>query len=612
MISLTTATKMVLIVLGSVVASRTATAAEAGATTRKMLRSGQTLTNRNLVVNGDIQGVTIGVTTCSGTTDKFKGEYKFTVAAGQVQDEAIYVYNKCTKKPVPNTEIIVPANSVDFPVAFDVTLDARYRYEVMTKTVLPEGEKNTAIGSSTHTETFTTPMCYNNNEVDILIQTFGVTKCPEDGSEITLPGGTVLTPPSVQVTGCNGVGEIPFPLVVSITDSTSTALIEVLDMCDTTNVIASQSISPTTTSGMTVCLPNNKKYKLKVTNTMAEGTPSILATMDLGMTVIEEGKPFGDTSIVCDKEHLFGVRVIDNNWEMIGTGDFNGDGIDDLVWTHVPTQRSSIWTMAADGSGTIGYHGGWTALDPAGLGYKLLAIGDVNGDGTDDMLMTEAFNPNNSVGVYAWIIKDSHKVDTQVISNNPDYTYLIGDMNNDGSNDIVYFDPNDQLGLSGQIAYMTNTGSSIALFDSSVWYGYDYIGTKQNKLSTTNKAEAIFRDVATGNIYSWTHVNANPPTFINPTFENKKLVGTTSTSDDKFCGFGDVDNDGNIDYIFQNTTTGGTITIWLTDQSGNVIKESKQDAPTKTCVGVADINGDNLDDIIFQDNVNGGTSAWIF
>jgi hypothetical protein len=70
------------------------------------------------------------------------------------------------------------------------------------------------------------------------------------------------------------------------------------------------------------------------------------------------------------------------SWHIAGTGDFNGDGRDDILWRH----DSGLVT---DWLGTAG--GGFTpnngnAMAQAAPGWSIAGIGDYNGDNRDDIL----------------------------------------------------------------------------------------------------------------------------------------------------------------------------------------------------------------------------------
>ena len=75
----------------------------------------------------------------------------------------------------------------------------------------------------------------------------------------------------------------------------------------------------------------------------------------------------------------FGVPL---SWQVAGTGDFNGDGFSDVLW------RNNDGSMVAwIGNANGGFSADW-AHAPTGVGpeWHLAEIGDFNGDGRDDVL----------------------------------------------------------------------------------------------------------------------------------------------------------------------------------------------------------------------------------
>jgi hypothetical protein len=73
---------------------------------------------------------------------------------------------------------------------------------------------------------------------------------------------------------------------------------------------------------------------------------------------------------------------VSNDWAIVGTGDFNGDGFDDILW------RSSDGTVRE----WLGHSGGGFIGNVANLNtnvtnnWHVVAIGDYNGDGFDDIV----------------------------------------------------------------------------------------------------------------------------------------------------------------------------------------------------------------------------------
>ena len=64
----------------------------------------------------------------------------------------------------------------------------------------------------------------------------------------------------------------------------------------------------------------------------------------------------------------------------MGVGDMNGDGTDDIVWQHRNGQVH-FWPMV-EGKRT----GGINIGVPLSKNWTIVGVGDMNGDGTDDLV----------------------------------------------------------------------------------------------------------------------------------------------------------------------------------------------------------------------------------
>jgi hypothetical protein len=76
------------------------------------------------------------------------------------------------------------------------------------------------------------------------------------------------------------------------------------------------------------------------------------------------------------------ISAADSDWEIAAIGDFQGDGIDDIVMWQKSTGYMFAWENGdADAKRWVG------ALDNAG--WEVAAVGDYNGDGKEDLLLRE-------------------------------------------------------------------------------------------------------------------------------------------------------------------------------------------------------------------------------
>ena len=88
-------------------------------------------------------------------------------------------------------------------------------------------------------------------------------------------------------------------------------------------------------------------------------------------------------------------QSLGDEWSIVGVGDLNGDGRDDVVLKHDAGFAGS-WLTQADCTMA------WADLDTLPSGYSIVGCGDFNGDGTDDVLL------KNGSYYGAWIVENGN------------------------------------------------------------------------------------------------------------------------------------------------------------------------------------------------------------
>jgi hypothetical protein len=239
------------------------------------------------------------------------------------------------------------------------------------------------------------------------------------------------------------------------------------------------------------------------------------------------------------------------DWQVAGTGDFNGDDRVDILWRSSATGRISDWLGTTSG----GFTGnGANSTSAISTDWQVAGIGDFNGDNRDDILWRSSAtgqiadwlgttsggftgNGANSASVIA--------AEWQVAG--------VGDFNGDHRDDILW-----RNSTTGQIA--------------------DWLGTPSGGFTGNgaNSASAISTD--------W-HV----------------------------AGVGDFNGDGRDDILWRNDD--GRIADWLGTASGGFTGNGANSASTASAdwqvAAIGDYNGDGRDDILWHNSSTGQVTNWL-
>jgi hypothetical protein len=191
---------------------------------------------------------------------------------------------------------------------------------------------------------------------------------------------------------------------------------------------------------------------------------------------------------------VFLNTVADLNYQIVGTGDFNGDGYIDILWRNVSTGQNAVWYM----SGTT--YTGYAILNSmTDLTWQIVGTGDFNGDGKVDILWRNSSTGQNAV----WFMNGAVYSSYAYLMSVTDLSWKIvgtGDFGGNGKIDILFWN--------------SSTGKCVIWYmDGATYTGYSYL---DSYVADTNwriagvgdfnkdqKPDIIWRNASTGQNAVW-------------------------------------------------------------------------------------------------------------
>ena len=223
-------------------------------------------------------------------------------------------------------------------------------------------------------------------------------------------------------------------------------------------------------------------------------------------------------------------------------GDMNSDAKPDLVWRHYGEGTNSIWLNGGENV---------ELLDVPNLDWEMQGTGDFNNDGYHDIVWRNYTTGVNSI----WFMTGAHWGGSSVllptVPNTNWHINAVGDFDRDGDPDLVWRN------------YSTGD-TSIWKMDGTTWNGayaalpnvdVDWRIEAAGDFNLDNSTDLLWRNYETGQVSIW---------HMNDTAWAGQYTMLPSVSDANWIieGAADWDQDGDMDIIWRNPTTGQN-SVWL-------------------------------------------------
>ena len=162
---------------------------------------------------------------------------------------------------------------------------------------------------------------------------------------------------------------------------------------------------------------------------------------DVRASITKKGPVALLVALVCLREQLVGIDLfaLESQFDFVASGDYDGDGNDDVMWRRKETGQTVVWLMTRPGRMIFANSGVLVEADWVGE-----AAANFNNSIEDDVLWR-----NHASGETRVWYMDDFEAPEEFPLNAPmpsDWSLLAsGDMDGDGRADLTWFDTNTNL-----------------------------------------------------------------------------------------------------------------------------------------------------------------------
>ena len=182
-----------------------------------------------------------------------------------------------------------------------------------------------------------------------------------------------------------------------------------------------------------------------------------------------------------------------SGWVIAGVGDFNGNGTSDILWRNTTSGEVYLWLMNGT---TIASQGEVGAVSPSS-GWNIVGVGDFNGDGKADIL----WQNSTSGEVYIWLMSGTTIASQGTPATvSPSSGWSIagaGDFDGNGTSDILWRNT-----TSGEVYIWLMNGTTITSRGSPGTVSSAWSIQGVGDYNGDGKADVLWRNTS-GEVYVW-------------------------------------------------------------------------------------------------------------
>jgi kumamolisin len=271
------------------------------------------------------------------------------------------------------------------------------------------------------------------------------------------------------------------------------------------------------------------------------------------------------------------------------SGDFNGDGKQDILWRNSQTGEVDIWFMNGASVVSKAY------VATVGPDWKVVGTAEFNGDGYSDILWQNTVNGSFVI----WIIHGSSHSDFEFPSQGNQWAITgVADLDHSGFADILWRNV-----VTGElVAWKSAPGLNFSsLYIGTTSLDWNLMGAAD--LLGNGQSALIWRNQNSGEVAAWQLSGG--------AISSESLLGVVPLNW-TIAGFGDFNGDGRQDILWYNTSD-GSVAAWYMNgfaissawiQQGSISQDWQIRA-------TPDVTGNGLNSILWSDIKTGEQVIWI-